>query len=232
MGVDLVGNLLLEFRRSSNVIVSEMQTEEILRISGFPVPESRLVGSTQEAVQQAESFGYPVVLKVHSLQITHKSDVGGVKLNLDTALAVEEGYNEILSACKKIDPDAQILVQKMLPPGIEAIIGVSQDKQFGSVIMFGLGGVFTELFNDVVFRLIPIQVTQAQEMIASIRGSALLKGYRGKPAADIVCLAGMIVRVSNLIVEHPEILELDLNPVLVYPQGAAIADARMVLKSL
>ena len=223
---------LLELRSSGNVILPELQAKEILRISGLPVPESRLVDTPQEAVRQAESIGYPVVLKVHSILISHKSDVGGVKLNLGNASAVEKSCREILSACRKIDPKAQILVQNMLPSGIEAIIGVSHDRQFGPVVMFGVGGVFTELFNDVVFRLIPVSSVQAQEMVASIRGSKLLNGYRGKPAVDVDCLANIIVQVSDLIVKYPEILELDLNPVIAYPEGAAIADARMVLKNI
>jgi acyl-CoA synthetase (NDP forming) len=232
MDDNLVGSRLLEFRSSGHLTLPELQTKEILRLSGLPVPESRLVATPEEAVQGAEAIGYPVVLKVHSLLISHKSDVGGVKLNLDNALAVESGCLEILSACRPIDPKAQLLVQKMLPPGIEAIIGVSHDRQFGPVVMFGLGGVFTELFNDVVFRLIPVSNAQAQEMVVSIRGSKLLKGYRGKPAVDVDALTDVIVRVSDLIVKHPEILELDLNPIMAYPEGAAIADARMVLKNV
>ncbi len=229
MIVDTVGKRLQQLRKTRSRILTEMDAKDILRRAGLPVPEAYLVNSEQQAVESSELLGYPIALKVHSSAISHKSDVGGVKLNLADSISVTKAFREIISSCREIDPTAQVLVQKMFPPGIEAIIGISRDAQFGPVVMFGLGGVFTELFQDVIFRLIPINLEQAHDMVTSIRGSVLLKGYRGKPGGDIDCLAKMILQVSDLVNNHPEILELDINPVLVYPQNAVVVDARMVL---
>jgi acyl-CoA synthetase (NDP forming) len=229
MDRELTDRLLNAFLTEGQVILSEFDAKEILRSCGIPVPACSLVETAQVAVQVAEEIGYPVVLKVHSPAIIHKSDVGGVKLNLRDSLALEKAYAEIVFSCSPIDSKMKVLVQPMLSKGIEAILGVSRDAQFGPVIMFGLGGIYTELFNDVAFRLIPVSKTQAMDMVSSIRAFALLKGYRGNPGGDISSLVEMIVRLSDLLVAHPEITELDLNPVIVYPMGVAIADARMVL---
>lgn len=230
MDLDPVGVRLQQLRTAGGKILTEMDAKDILNRAGLPVPEYRLTDSAEQAIESAAVLGYPAVLKVHSPAITHKSDVGGVKLNLPDPAEVEKAFNEIMGACRPLDPTCRVLVQKMLPPGIEAIIGVSRDAQFGPVIMFGLGGVFTELFQDVVFRLIPVDMEGASQMVSSIRGFALLSGYRGMPGGDIETLARMIVQVSDLVHRHPEILELDINPVMAYPKGAAVVDARLVLE--
>lgn len=230
MGAERVKILIQAAVKGGQEVLSELDAKEILREWGLPVPACKVAGSAKEAAATANDMGYPVVLKVHSPAITHKSDVGGVKLDLADALAVEKAYGEIAGSCSKIDPGFKVLVQPMLKPGIEVILGVSRDAQFGPVILFGLGGIYTELFKDVAFRLIPVEAEEARRMVDSIQSVPLLKGFRGKPGGDMDLLTDMIVKVSSLVAAHPEVAEMDLNPVMVYPQGAAVADARMVIR--
>jgi acyl-CoA synthetase (NDP forming) len=212
-------------------LIPEFEAKEVLRTWGLPVPPCLVAQSPNQAVQCADKLGYPVVLKVSSPAIVHKSDVGGVKLNLADGQAVTQAYREIEQTCSPLDPKFKVLVQPMAHPGVEVILGVSEDGQFGKAIMFGLGGVFVELFQDASFRLVPVSRSQAMEMISSIKGFPLLKGYRGRAPADTELLADMVVSLSNLVTQYPAISELDLNPVIVYPKGAAVVDARIVLKT-
>ncbi len=174
----------------------------------------------------------PVVLKVISPEVIHKSDAGGVKLNLDSAEKVGHAYDDIMSAIKKKYPDAKIngvSVQKMARPGVEVIIGMSKDAQFGPVIMFGLGGILVEILKDVSFRIVPLEKRDAREMVKEIKGYPVLEGYRGQEAVDIEYLEGLILKVSDFVEQHPEINELDLNPVFAYSDGATAVDARVIL---
>lgn len=224
-----VHDLVTSFRKQNRTLLTELESKEILRSWGLPVPACVQAASAAETVRSAGQIGYPLAMKVLSTSISHKSDVGGVKLGLASAREVEQAYREIEASCRKLDPDFKVLIQPMVKGGIEVILGVSHDPQFGPALMFGAGGVFTELFRDVSFRLIPLKRKDAMDMISSIRAYPLLKGFRGKPGADIDCLAEMILSLSELIVEHPEVREIDLNPVLALPKGAAVVDARMVL---
>ena len=229
MGKEQVDRLLASLVESKGEMVSEFETKEVIRNWGLSATECMLADSVDEAIQFGKGLGYPIVLKVHSPAITHKSDIGGVKLNLKDPGEVKTAYEEIKKVCESIDPNFRVLVQPMAKPGIEVILGVSRDPQFGPAVMFGLGGVFVELFEDVSFRLIPLSGNDAIEMITSIRAFPLLKGYRGKEAVDIEMLSNMIVSLSNLVVQYPFISEIDLNPVIVYSKGATIVDARMKL---
>lgn len=230
MEVKQIDPLMDMLRADGPRVLSEYHSKEILRAWGLPVPDCQVAGSAADAIRLAETIGYPVALKVHSEKITHKSDVGGVKLDLANADDVSKAYAEIASSCAPLDAAFKVLVQPMLPAGIEVILGVSVDGQFGPVIMFGLGGIYTELFNDVAFRLLPVNREQALELLTSVKAARLFQGYRGKPGGDIQSLANLVVQLSDLVMHYPEITELDLNPVFVYPGGAAIADARMVVK--
>jgi acetate---CoA ligase (ADP-forming) subunit beta len=229
MGKTNVRELASLSLKQHRTVLPELESKEILRSWGLPVPPSVAASSVAEAVGSAGQMGYPLAMKVLSPAIVHKSDVGGVKLGLTCEREVEQAYREIEASCRKLDPGFKVLVQPMVTGGIEVILGVSRDPQFGPALMFGAGGVFTELFRDVAFRLIPLKRKDAVEMISSIRAYPLLKGFRGKPGADIDCLTDMIVSLSELVMQHPEIREIDLNPVLALPQGAAVVDARMVL---
>jgi len=180
----------------------------------------------------ADELGYPIVLKVVSPQITHKSDVGGVALGLASKDDVGAAFDRITAAAKQRVPDADIqgvAVQRMERPGTEVIIGVTKDPQFGPVLMFGLGGVLVEVLKDVAFRIIPINDRDAAQMVEEIKGFPLLQGYRGSEATDIGKLKALLMQVSSFIEQHPEVAELDLNPVFAYSDGALAVDARIVL---
>jgi acyl-CoA synthetase (NDP forming) len=174
-----------------------------------------------------------VALKIVSPEISHKSDVGGVKLGLKTAKQVEAAYEEILSAVKKIYPHAVIdgvSVQKMARPGTEVIVGMTKDAQFGPVLMFGLGGILVELLKDVSFRIVPLEQEDAREMIHEIKGYPMFEGFRGREPVDTSVLEEILLKVSRFVDDHPEIKELDLNPIFAYKDGAVTVDARIILE--
>ena len=178
-------------------------------------------------------MGFPVALKIASPDIVHKSDSGGVRLSLNNASEVRAAYREIMDGVQKKNPLASIQgvsVQKMAKPGTEVIVGTSKDPQFGPVIMFGLGGIFVEVLKDVSFRIIPLGQKDALEMIEEIKGYPLLQGYRGKESVDIPALTEIILKISRVIEEHPEIKELEINPIIAYKKGAIAVDARIILE--
>jgi acyl-CoA synthetase (NDP forming) len=219
-------------RQQGRTILSEVEAKQLLAEAGIPVVEARLATSGEEAVAFAEEFGYPVALKVVSAQITHKSDVGGVKLNLASAEEVGAAFDSILKAAGDAAPDATIdgvSVQRMAEPGVEVITGMTLDAQFGPVLMFGLGGVLVEVLKDVAFRVVPITPRDARQMVRDIQGFPVLQGHRGQEPADLDALEGLLLKLSEFVEGHPEIVELDLNPIFAYPTGAVAADARIVL---
>ncbi len=215
----------------------ELKALEALSYYGFPTVPFQLAKSADEAVAAAQEMGYPVVMKISGPKILHKTDVGGVALNLDDEAAVRSAHEKMLeSVCHRLGEDVEIwgvLIQKMMDPGKEVILGVTRDPRFGPVLMFGLGGIYTETFRDVAFRLAPIRQNTAKEMIEDIRSVKLLKGVRGESPSDIAAVAVCLLRLSQLVTEHPRIQELDINPMLVYPRGkgAVVADARIILNA-
>ncbi|MDI6856813.1 MAG: acetate--CoA ligase family protein [Dehalococcoidia bacterium] len=219
-------------KSEGRTLLTEVESKAILEEAGIPTAKARLATSAQEAAKAAKEIGFPVVLKIVSPDITHKSDVGGVKLDLKTPDEVAAAYDEIVAAAKKAQPNARIdgvAVQKMAPPGIEVIMGMSQDPQFGPVLMFGLGGVLVEVLKDVSFRLVPLEPRDARQMIREIKGYPLLEGYRGQEPADVEALEKLLLRLSEFVEKHPEISELDLNPIFAYKDGALAVDARIIL---
>jgi acyl-CoA synthetase (NDP forming) len=224
--------VLAQARAEGRTLLNEVEAKEVLREAGVPATETRLATSRQEAEAQAEAMGYPVVLKVVSPDIAHKSDVGGVKLNLQDGAAVGEAYDAIMKSAREAEPNAKIVgvsVQQMAEPGTEVIVGMTTDPQFGPVMMFGLGGIMVEVLKDVAFRLVPLEERDAGQMIAEIKGYPVLEGVRGQPAADVEALQATILKVSQFVEQHPEVRELDLNPVFAYPAGAVAVDARIVV---
>jgi acetate---CoA ligase (ADP-forming) len=214
--------------------LGELEGTRILKCYGFNVLPTELARDPSEAAQLADGMGYPVVLKIVSPQIIHKSDAGGVKINLADNAAVQEAFETIVQNAKAFNADAHIegvLVQKMAPKGQEVILGVKRYPKFGHLLMFGSGGVLVEVFKDVTFRLAPINRNSARFMVHGIKGAALLNGYRGSVKADIAELEKLLVCLSDLIIDNPEIKELDINPLLVHPegQGATVADCRFIL---
>ncbi len=213
-------------------MLNEVAAKEMLAAAGIPVVATRLARTKREAAALSREIGFPVVLKIVSPDVVHKSDIGGVKVGLANLTQVNRAYGEIMAAVKKAQPDARIegvSVQAMARPGIEVIVGMNRDAQFGPVLMFGLGGTLVEVYRDVTFRLVPVSRHDAAEMIREIKGYTLLTGYRGQPPADIAYLERLLVKISGFIVKNPRIRELDINPLFAYPDGAVAADARIAL---
>jgi len=215
--------------------IGEIGGVELLKCYGFNVLPTELATTVEQAGDIADTVGYPVVLKIVSPQIFHKSDVGGVKVGLQDRLEVMSAFADIIRNASTASPDAEItgvLVQKMAPKGHEVILGMTRYPIFGPLLMFGTGGVFVEVFKDVSFRLAPVTRNGAHKMISSVKGSRLLLGYRGEPRGDILAIERMLVALSEMAMNHPEIMELDVNPLLVHSegQGVTVADCRFILK--
>jgi acetyl coenzyme A synthetase (ADP forming)-like protein len=214
--------------------VGEVEAKEILRAYDFRIPEGQLVETADQAVEAAERVGYPVVMKIVSPDIIHKSDSGGVRLNLASADQVRDAYDLLMLRATRRSPDARLrgaLVEKMGRRGREVILGMTRDPQFGPMLMFGLGGIFVEVMKDVTFHLAPITAEEAMQMLQGTRSYALLQGARGHRPVDLDAIAAGLQRISQLSTDYPEILELDINPYIVSEVGggAYVADARMTI---
>ena len=223
---DPIEEIIARARREDRVYLLEHECKAILKSIGVPTTSFLVAKSEEEAVSMSEAIGYPVVLKILSPEIIHKSDAGGVKLNVDRG-EVRGAYNELVARFQ----DSHVVgvsVQEMAQPGLEVIVGATRDATFGSVLMFGLGGVFVEMLKDVAFRVIPVTEDDAQEMLEEIRGYQLLRGYRGQ-SADLASLRDILLKVSDLVTTYPDIKEVDLNPTFAYPDGSLVVDARMIL---
>jgi acyl-CoA synthetase (NDP forming) len=221
-------------RKQGRTLLTEVESKEVLHDAGIPVAQAVLAKDAKEAAAAADKAGYPVVLKIVSPDVAHKSDIGGVRLGLESKEDVEEAFGEIIDAVKAAQPEAKIegvAVQKMAPQGTEVIVGTSKDPQFGPVMMFGLGGILVEVVKDVAFRIVPLEPKDAREMVREIKGFPVLEGVRGQKPANLKALEGLILKVSQFIEAHPEIEELDLNPVFAYPDGVLAVDARIVVGS-
>ncbi len=230
----LDSQILKQAKQEKRAQLTEIESKELLKEAGIPVIETKLAGTKKEAISLSKKIGFPIVLKIASPDIIHKSDSGGVKLGLANVTQVGNAYSEIMSSIKQGFPKAEIhgvSVQKMARPGVEVIIGVSKDAQFGPVVMFGLGGILVEVLKDVSFRIVPLTRRDAAEMIREIKGYALLQGYRGQEAADIPSLEQLILKVSQFVEQNPQIKELDLNPLFAYKDSAVAVDARIILET-
>jgi acetyl-CoA synthetase (ADP-forming) len=212
----------------------EPEAKSICLEYGIPTPSFKIATSAASASAFAGELGYPVVLKIVSPDIIHKTEVGGVMVGLPSSYAVESGYQQILENVRSHRQDARILgvlVQKMAPEATEVIVGSVNDPQFGPTILFGLGGIFVEILKDVSFRIAPLEERDAREMIREIKGFSVLGGYRGLPPADQEAIVNILLSASRLVMENPQIDQMDLNPAIVYERGALVADARILLSS-
>ncbi len=217
----------------SQNVLTEVESKEFLTRAGIPVVATKLARSKREALSIGKEMGFPVVLKICSHDVVHKTDSGGVRLGLANAAQVGRAYSEIASSVRQAYPEARIQgvsVQSMAPPAVEVIVGMSKDPQFGPVLMFGLGGILVEVLKDVSFRIVPVSERDAGEMVREIKGYPILKGYRGQKPASIPALEKLIVKVSQFVERNPQIEELDLNPVFAYPDKAVAIDARIILE--
>ena len=227
-------DILHKAKEEKRTVLTEIEAKQILMEAGINCTDTRLAASKSEAVKISDEIGYPVVLKVSSVDITHKSDAGGVKVNLKNGESVEQAYDDIMASCTAKHPDAYIegiAVQRMAEIGTEVIIGMTKDPSFGPVLMFGLGGIFVEVLKDVAFRIVPLEKNDASEMIGEIKGKKLLEGYRGQDPADIPFLEDMLLKLSALVDKTEGIAEIDMNPVFAYKQGAVVVDARIILEA-
>ncbi|CAJ36198.1 acetate--CoA ligase alpha subunit [Methanocella arvoryzae] len=225
---------VIDDARKAGISVLGLEALPVLEAYGIPTLKYRIVDSADKAVATAKEFGYPVVMKIVSPQIVHKSDVGGVRVGLDSDEAVLNAYNKMMRDVKVAVPHCQIsgvLIQQMAVGGKEVILGVNRDPQFGPLIMFGLGGIYVEVLKDVQFRVAPLSEHDALGMIYGIKAHQLLEGVRGEKPADIEKLVEFLQRLSQLVTDFPEILELDINPVKVYEKGTGCLalDARMTI---
>ena len=220
-------------RKEGRTLLTEVEAKEVLKEAGINVVDTKLAKDKAEARSIAKDMGYPIVLKIVSPDIIHKSDVGGVKLSLQDDAAIGAAYDEIIAAAKKASPNANVhgvSVQPMAKQGIEIILGMSKDPQFGPVLMFGLGGIFVEVLKDVAFRIVPLTPRDASQMVREIKGFPVLEGYRGQDAADLAKIEEAIMALSAYVDQRPEIKELDLNPCFAYKDGITAVDARIVLE--
>ena len=210
----------------------ETEAKELLREYGIPVPDFKLIKSEEEIIGLAKEINFPIVMKIVSPDIIHKTDTGGVKINIKDEKEAKLAYQEIIFKTKKYNKEARIegvIVYSIVPQETEIIVGMMKDPHFGPVIMFGLGGIFVEVLKDISFRVLPIEERDAREMITEIRGYEILKGARGNPPRDIQAIKEVLMKVSQLTMENPEINEIDLNPIFVFEKGLQIVDARMIL---
>jgi len=231
--VNKTDKIIAQARKENRKALLESEAKTICMECGISVPKFQIAANEKEAAKIAEGIGYPIVAKIVSPEIIHKSDAGGVKVNLKNATEVIEAFKTIIANAKKYNAKANIvgvLIQEMAPAGTEVIVGAIKDPQFGQTVMFGLGGIFVEVLKDVNFKVAPITLDEAKEMITGLKAYPLLKGYRNTPAADIDALAQILVKVAKLVMDYPEIKELDLNPIMAYAKGAATVDARIILE--
>lgn len=232
-----VSRVLEGAKQDGRFAIGDTEAWDILTAYGLSIPRSVLAKTPQEAVEAAGKIGYPVVLKIASPDILHKTDVGGVKVGLETPDQVQDAFELMIYRTERFLPEAQIWgcqVQEMAPPGgLEVLVGMNRDPQFGPLVTFGLGGIYVEVLKDVTFRVAPFTRLEAQAMLEEIRSKALLDGVRGKPPIDKEVVVDTLLRMGQLVQEFPEIAEFDINPLIVYPkgQGAIAIDMRLVLSS-
>jgi acetyltransferase len=234
-----VRQVLDEVRSVGRVSIGDAEARRILTAYGLPIPKSEIASNPDQAIELARQIGYPVVLKIASPDILHKTDVGGVKVGLGNAEEVRDAFELMTYRAQRYVPEARLwgcLVQEMVPGGgQEVLVGMNRDPQFGPLVTFGLGGIYVETLKDVTFRVAPFSSQEAAQMLSEIRAHALLDGVRGKPALDKAAIVDALLRIGQLVQDFPEIAELDINPLMVYPKGqgsgqSAIAiDMRLIL---
>ncbi len=226
-------NEIIQASRGNPKVITEDSVKEILSLYSINVPLYALVTSSADAAAKAREIGFPLVAKIVSPDILHKTDVGGVKVGLNTESDVKKAFEEMYFRLKEKHDVSGVLLEKMVPPGVELIVGLQNDSQFGPCIMVGLGGIYTEIFKDVSFRVLPITKTDALEMLESLRGKSVLKGFRGSKPVDLEMLATAIANIGSLGTDLAGKYEsVDFNPVVVYHNTYSIVDAKIILKEM
>ena len=227
-----IKNILDEVKKENRSILTYEESRRIMELTGITLNEMRIAKDVEDAISKANEIGFPIVLKIVSEDVLHKSDAGGVKVGIKSSDELRSSFEEMLNSIKQTYPNAEIAgvsVEEMVE-GVELLIGTNTDAQFGKMIALGIGGVFVEVYKDVSFRLIPITSDDVKEMILEIKGNKLLEGYRGNPVVDKQELASLVLKISKLIEEFPDIYEMDLNPVVATADGLKAIDARIILE--
>ncbi len=233
MGKEEIKEFVERKRALEKTTLSEPEAKEILALGGISVPRFMVIEDVNEVVDAAEGFGYPLVLKVVSSSIRHKSDVGGVSLDIKNSAELSERLSLMLLHIADESPMSVIegfILEEMLPGGVEVVVGAIKDSQFGVVVMFGTGGVTVELMGDVSFRLAPTKKNEVLDMLKEVRGFPLLEGYRGDSAKDIDAVVDLILQVARIVEETDGLKELEINPLIVYEEGVVAVDAHAVLE--
>jgi acetyltransferase len=231
-----VRKVFQQARSENRLSIGDSESRSILQAYGLRIPRSDIASTPEQAAVIAGKIGYPVVLKIASPDILHKTDIGGVKVGLQNPSDVRDAFELMVYRAQRYIPEARIwgcLVQEMAPSGgLEVLVGMNRDPQFGPLITFGLGGIYVEILRDVTFRVAPLSLLEAEEMLTQIRARALLEGVRGQPPVDKLAIVETLLRVSQLVQDFPEIIEMDINPLMVYHQGegALALDMRLVIK--
>jgi len=221
-----------EAKNQGRNVLTEIESKEVLKDAGIAVTETMLAKTKDEAKSISNQQGFPVALKIVSNDITHKTDAGGVELNIANEDQVDEAYEKMISAAKAKFPDAVIdgiSVQKMAEQGVEIIIGMSKDPQFGPMLMFGIGGVFVELLKDVAFKIVPLRGSDAADMLSEIKARPMLQGFRGSEAVNEQAIVDTIMKLSSFVESNPEVEELDMNPLFATKDGVVAVDARIAI---
>ncbi|HLV45293.1 MAG TPA: acetate--CoA ligase family protein, partial [Aggregatilineales bacterium] len=233
---EAVREVFEKVRSEGRVSIGDFEARAILKAYGFRTPQTELAETPEEAVEIAGRIGYPVVLKIASPDILHKTDVGGVRVGLQNAQDVRDAFELMVYRAERYVPGARIwgcTVQEMTPQGLEVLVGMNRDPQFGPLVTFALGGIYVEILKDATFRIAPFSRREAWQMLDEIRARALLDGVRGRPPVDKEAVVDTLMRVGQLVTDFPEIVELDINPLMVFEkgQGAIAIDMRLVLTS-
>ena len=226
--MDSVLELAIKEKRN----LTEAEAYELLSKYRIPVPRYSVASSEEEALKVAKRLGFPLVIKIVSPDIMHKTDIGGIKMNITNPPQVKESYKNIICNVRKNKPEARIsgmLLYKQAPEGVEVIVGMIRDLQFGPTVMFGLGGIFIEILKDVAFRVCPVERTDIEEMLTEVEGIKMLQGYRGQPRRDVNTIIDIIMEISRLALDYPIIKEIDLNPIIVYEKSLLVVDAKIFI---
>lgn len=232
-GIEKINKLVSQVQKQKRKFLLAHEAQEVMKYAEIPIPKSIVAHSEEEAIKATKEIGYPIVMKIVSKDIIHKSEAGGVMVGLNNEEEIKSSYKKIMSNAKKYKADAKIEgieVTEMVKKGLETIIGARQDASFGPIVMFGLGGIYVEVLKDVQFRAVPLSKKSAEKMIMSIKAKALLTGVRNEPAKDKSALVDILLKIGQIIQNCPDITDIEINPVMAYAKGATAVDVRILIK--